>query len=1456
MNRPLLRGLLLWACLWPGVAPAANFLVRNAGSGADSNTADNVCSTATPANANTCTLRAAIQQGNALAGTHSVTFDPAVQTIVLSASLPQVTSRFTFDGSNPANGASGGRVVIDGGQVNGCFDLRETSTAVSPNGARGSTVKNFVIRRCQGAGISLSGHGYTITGNRIGTNPAGSAASGGADANTGDGISVSGTVTPPPAAPNIASLVADPPQTYGAIAAYSASLQTILAAVASPNLISGNVVSGNNGVGIVLFGQGTVNTIVAGNIVGLSADGLAAVPNGRGPGNRDGIRLEGTAWGNFIGPGNLVSGNSGSGIALQSGAVLLPNFVAGNLVGLGSAPTDVGNAENGITVDSRPNGNADPGLDNPTGFAAFIGPANTISDNRSDAGGADFDVVAADTSGGLLVTGASRGVEVFANVVGLATFPAGATPLGQLQYGNSGNGMVITVPGVRISRNLVLANGRHGILLRGAATTGTRILGNFIGVSVPTGLSPVVSLGNAGDGIHVFAAGASTIGGPAASDRNTIAANGRNGIALRQGSVTAGWANLIQRNAIYGNARGGSGIGIDLERVPNLPDGFNPNALPTNYANFDQLAPILCGGDPLPPECGGGSGPSFGGGGTALRWTLPLRPPLLSYPLRVEFFALPADGSGMSFLGEQQVTVDTLGRPTGAGCSNGICAATVGGSTDTSGQSIVATATDLLLADVPPTGDQPPQALSPSNNTSEFSTPVAAVRALEVATPAPLPPATTQTPYALAFQAVGGSGTYTNWNVAAGALPSGLVLAPATGVLSGSPTAAGTFNFAVRVTDSDGAQATGGYAITVTALPALAITTASPLPQATVGSAYSRTFGATGGSGGYTGWTVGIGSAPPGLSLASGTGVLAGTPTTPGTYEFIVQVSDSSDNLASRGYTLSVVPAPVPLAISTAPPLPAATEGADYSVDFDATGGSGVYAGWSVSAGMLPGGLVLDAATGVASGRPTAAGSFDFTVRVVDGAGASATRAYTLAVAAAPPSPPAPRYSVTPSRIDFGAVRVGTSATVPVVVRNISRTPFNPDIEISGDPILLLNSAFSANDGTCNTTLAVGASCTMNVIFRPRRGGGVSASGSARVSTPFIGSITTTLANLELVGVGDGRLVDLGPAGIDFGTQVTGTTTSVAISIANPTGSRLRVSGGALTSSAGFQGPISGCGATLDPGASCSIVYRFVPAVQGAFQSAARLRFEQDSGLLLPLFSDTFDILLAGIGTNVAQATSTRPVTLDFGPVQVGRSATLLVTTQNVSAANVSVGGGTFPSADVAWQRGPACAAPTAPGGTCLLDYSSLPREAIDYAINTALTVTQGAQSRQVALSLAGQGTGTLARIAPMRVDLGRVPVNGSSSAQVTISNTSEVTLAVSSSLATPFVRLVGCGASLAPGASCTLTYRLDGAPELVGFQTADARIRLENVAGGYLQQSVVTLTGEVVDAIFEDGFE
>jgi hypothetical protein len=1459
------RSLFLAAILLAG-APlhAVTYTVNDTGSGGDSNPNDNTCSTATPANGSTCTLRAAIQEANGKPGPHTIKFAPAVTRIALSANLPQVTAPVTFDGTNAANVASGGRVEIDGSGPNSCFVLTDVTTASNPNGARGSTVKNFVIRRCSGDGVSLSGNGYTVSGNRIGTNVGADSGSSASDANSGAGISVSGTVPvlpapPMPGPPSLSGLLATLPQGIAGVTALQASLQAALSVIANPTIVTGNVVSGNTSNGISIYGQGTVNTIVFGNIVGLSQNGLSAIPNGRGPGssvNRAGIRISGTAYGNFIGPGNIVSGNLGDGIALDPGQVVLPNFVAGNLVGLGSAPTSVGNAENGISIDTKPK-TSGPGANNPTGIAAIIGPANTFSDNQSTAPSADLDVTNADTSGGMLLSAASTKVRVFANVFGLATFPAGSTPLGQLNYGNSGNGIVITTPDNEVRNNIILANGRHGILLRGNGTTGNIISGNYIGVSVPTGLAALVSLGNVGDGIHIDGASSTRIGGPANSDANFIAGNRRNGIALRNGSTNGGWANLLQRNRIYGNAQGGSGIGIDLERVANGSDPLDQLQNPgTNYTNFDQHRPAICGGANDPPPCAAAQGPSFDGASTTLRWTVSNRPNASA--IRIEFFALAAGDTDMTFLGETVVGTDAAGLPTGAGCVAGLCSSSVGGSVDSTGRRIVATSTDLFPTDVPPTGDQPPAALTPANNTSEFSDPAIATRKLAIVTAAPLPGGTTSQPYNLAFNATGGSGQYVNWIVSNGNAPTGLVLAPATGVLGGTATAAGTFNFTVQVTDSVGATAIGAYAITISAQPPLVITTPSPLTAGTVGSAYSRTFTASGGSGAAGNWQLASGDLPAGLALAAATGVLSGTPTAVGSFDFNVQVTDAAPTTVQRAYSLVINPAPVALAISTATPLPAATAGSSYSATLAAIGGSGSYVGWSITAGQLPAGIQLNPLSGVISGTPSASGTADFTVRVTDSAAATASKAFTLAVSAAVPPASAPVLTASPSVIDFGGVNVGRSAIANVVLRNIGAAALSPLVLAAGP-----GTEFVTDPGTCNVSLAAGATCTMSVTFTPSAGGGTSYAGSSFVcKPPVINGIcisivggTGILARLRFSGLGTGTLARVAPRRIDFGTQLVGTQTNVVVSITNPTSSLQTFNPTLVTSNPTvFSVPTNTCGLGLiGAGATCTVTFRFTPAVPGAAAATTRIRIAAGA------ISESYDIDLAGTGLLSATPSYTTPMTLDFGAVNVGSIATIAVSTRNAAGVPLSVVADPFGTSDSGtWSRVPqaACLAPLANAAICRHDYSFAPRQQGGYSINTRIAVTGTGVNQSVPLSLTGTGVGALVEVSPQDLDFGNVAVGATVSATASITNTSVDALTRTFSGAAPFQTLSNCPASLAPGATCLIGFQLIADSTLTGTVLSETTLLFENTSTGNAETIVMGLRAQVVDGLFLDGFE
>jgi hypothetical protein len=155
---------------------------------------------------------------------------------------------------------------------------------------------------------------------------------------------------------------------------------------------------------------------------------------------------------------------------------------------------------------------------------------------------------------------------------------------------------------------------------------------------------------------------------------------------------------------------------------------------------------------------------------------------------------------------------------------------------------------------------------------------------------------------------------------------------------------------------------------------------------------------ATGGTAPFT-WSVASGALPGGLSLgasATNSVTISGTPTAQGTFTFTIKIVDSKGAVAtSPSLTIKVSN----LVITTASPLPAATGGTPYSLQFAATGGTPPYQ-WSVaSVSTLPTGLALSA-SGLLSGTPTTQGTNTFGVTVTDSSSpfASLTKTFSLTI--------------------------------------------------------------------------------------------------------------------------------------------------------------------------------------------------------------------------------------------------------------------------------------------------------------------------------------------------------------------------------------------------------------------------------------------------------------------------
>ncbi|HEY3837554.1 MAG TPA: putative Ig domain-containing protein [Bryobacteraceae bacterium] len=191
-----------------------------------------------------------------------------------------------------------------------------------------------------------------------------------------------------------------------------------------------------------------------------------------------------------------------------------------------------------------------------------------------------------------------------------------------------------------------------------------------------------------------------------------------------------------------------------------------------------------------------------------------------------------------------------------------------------------------------------------SNNAIRELRPVASL--LSISTPSPLPAGSVNAAYSQTLTAAGGTGPYT-WSVVSGKLPAGMSLS-AGGVISGTATAAGTATFTVQVADSIQSLAMQVFTLSILAP---SITSISNLLQGAVGLSYSQTLSASGGAPPYT-WMLSSGSLPAGLTLSPG-GLISGTPTTTGTSNFTVTLTDSASNSATQSFTIVVVTAP-PLA--------------------------------------------------------------------------------------------------------------------------------------------------------------------------------------------------------------------------------------------------------------------------------------------------------------------------------------------------------------------------------------------------------------------------------------------------------------------------------------------------------------------------------------------------------------
>jgi uncharacterized protein YhjY with autotransporter beta-barrel domain len=364
--------------------------------------------------------------------------------------------------------------------------------------------------------------------------------------------------------------------------------------------------------------------------------------------------------------------------------------------------------------------------------------------------------------------------------------------------------------------------------------------------------------------------------------------------------------------------------------------------------------------------------------------------------------------------------------------------------------------------------------------------------------------------------ASGGASPYT-YTIASGALPAGLTLA-ANGTLSGTATAAGTFTFAVKATDSSSGPAapftktTANLSLTI-AGPTITLAPGT-LPGGTVNTPYSQTITASGGTSSYT-YAVTSGTLPTGITLTTA-GLLSGTTTQAGSFPITITATDSTTGTGPfskpQAYTLTIAGPTITIAPAS---IPNGTVGTGYSQTLSAAGGTAPYT-FSTTPANLPAGLSLDA-SGTLSGTPTTAGDYTFSVIATDAQSFTGSRSYTVHVAAiAPGAPTGANATAGDAQASVTFTAPTDTGGAPITGYTVTSNPGNKTGTGTGSPIVV-------------TGLTNGTAYTFTVVAANIAGPGPASTASNSV-TPQ-GGQTITFGN---------------PGAQNFGTSPTLTATATS----------------------------------------------------------------------------------------------------------------------------------------------------------------------------------------------------------------------------------------------------------------------------------------------------------------------
>jgi hypothetical protein len=289
-----------------------------------------------------------------------------------------------------------------------------------------------------------------------------------------------------------------------------------------------NIVSGNRAAGLLLS-AGASGNVVQGNWIGLANESASANGNG-GAGIVLSNALRTTIGGTETQAGNVICGNLSDGVHV-AGNDSREQVIQGNVIGLNAAGAAAPNQRHGVYLE---------------GYKVTLGGVEPGAGN----------VVSGNRGAGVWLAGGEhvvQGNRIGTTQDGLTGAPNGHGP--DRQAGLVAFGTNHTIGGSADGRNIISGNAGAGLRLVGS---GVDVKGNFIGVD-RTGLH---ALPNGADGVRIEA-GSHSVGGDTSDDRNVVAGNLGNGIALVGGSAPP-TENSVRGNYLGVGSDGAASLGNGL----------------------------------------------------------------------------------------------------------------------------------------------------------------------------------------------------------------------------------------------------------------------------------------------------------------------------------------------------------------------------------------------------------------------------------------------------------------------------------------------------------------------------------------------------------------------------------------------------------------------------------------------------------------------------------------------------------------------------------------------------------------------------------------------------------------------------------------------------------------------------------------------------------------------------